>query len=104
MLEEKIAALTVAVKALTAQLAATPVASSPAQAPDTEVTHAAKEQKEAEVSGPSEQDLKDRTLLMSRAGHKDAIREKLTSFGVTRIGQLDSAQAAEFYDWLGELS
>lgn len=104
MLEEKIAALTVAVEALTAQLAATPATPPVAQVSDAEPVPAAKEQKEAEVSGPSEQDLKDRTLAMSRAGHKDAIRGKLTSFGVTRIGQLDSAQAAEFYDWLGKLS
>lgn len=104
MLEEKISALTVAVEALTAQLAAASVARPVAQVSDAEPVPAAKEQEEAGPSGPSEQDLKNRTLAMSRAGHKDAIRGKLTEIGVTRIGQLDSAQAAEFYDWLGELS
>lgn len=104
MLEEKIAALTAAVEALTAQLAATSAARPPKQASDVEPAPAAKQQKETGSSGPSEQDLKDLTLAMSRAGHKDAIREKLTEIGVTRIGQLSSAQAAEFYDWLGALS
>lgn len=52
---------------------------------------------------PDEQMVKDRTLAMSRAGHKDAIRAKLDEIGVQRIGQLTKEQGATFYAWLGAL-
>lgn len=52
---------------------------------------------------PTEQEIKDRTLAMSRAGHKDAIRAKLDEIGVQRIGQLTKDQGVSFFAWLGTL-
>lgn len=52
---------------------------------------------------PTEQEIKDKTLAMSRAGHKDAIRTKLDEIGVQRIGQLTAEQGVAFFAWLGTL-
>lgn len=108
MLEQKIEDLTRAVETLTATLAAMSLA--PAAAATAPVAKVAPAQEQPATtdetpapSGPSEQDLKDLTLSKSRDGHKDAIRDKLTSFGAKKLGDLKSVQAAEFYDWLKTL-
>lgn len=105
MLEQKIEDLTRAVEALTAAIAAMSLAPAEATAPvpiAVEEQHAPAHEASA-PSAPSEQDLKDLTLAKSRDGHKDAIRDKLNSFGAKKLGDLKSAQAAEFYDWLKTL-
>lgn len=107
MLEQKIEALTAAVEALTAALLAAPThPAAHAQVKEVDVqindvfepTPAA-----APLVGPSDQDVKDLTLLRSREGHKDAIREMLNTFGAKKIGDLKGSQPAEFYDWLTTL-
>ena len=106
MLEQKIEDLTRAVEALTAAIAAmslAPAAATPAPKPIAVEEPAAPSDEAAAPSAPSEQDLKDLTLAKSRDGHKDAIRDKLNSFGAKKLGDLKSAQAAEFYDWLKTL-
>lgn len=105
MLEQKIEDLTRAVEALTAAIAAMSLApaSTPAPNPIAVEEPAAPVDEAAAPSAASEQDLKDLTLAKSRDGHKDAIRDKLNSFGAKKLGDLKSAQAAEFYDWLKTL-
>lgn len=107
MLEQKIEDLTRAVEALTAAIAAMSFApadaTTPAPKPIAVEEPAAPVDEAAAPSAPSEQDLKDLTLAKSRDGHKDAIRDKLNSFGAKKLGDLKSAQAAEFYDWLKTL-
>lgn len=105
MLEQKIEDLTRAVEALTAAIAAMSLApaSTPAPKPIAVEEPAAPADEAAAPSAPSEQDLKDLTLAKSRDGHKDAIRDKLNSFGAKKLGDLKSAQAAAFYDWLKTL-
>ena len=104
MLEEKIDRLIEAVEALTATLAAgrpTEITSTPTPAPEIKVEASDVETPKADAPNtPSAQDLKDATLKAARAGHKDAIRAKLDSFGVTKIQDLNSGDAAEFYGWV----
>ena len=100
MLEQKIEDLTRAVEALTQAMASAPVASKVFE-PD-ELTSV---QNEPLPSAPaqeviSEQALKDLTLEMSRAGHRDAIRDKLSEFGVKKITDLETDDAAAYYAWL----
>ena len=106
MLEQKIEDLTRAVEALTAAIAAmslAPAAEASAPKPIAVEEQQAPAHEAAAPSAPSEQDLKDLTLAKSRDGHKDAIRDKLNSFGAKKLSDLKSAQAAEFYDWLKTL-
>lgn len=101
MLEEKIDRLIQAVEALTATMTAhrpTEVTDAPSPAPDVKV--AAPDVKTPKADAPSAQDLKDATLKAARAGHKDAIRAKLDGFGATKIQDLGSADAADFYGWV----
>jgi hypothetical protein len=101
MLEEKIDRLIQAVEALTeAMTAARPTEVTDAPAPALEVKVAAPDVETPKADAPSAQDLKDATLKAARAGHKDAIRSKLDGFGVTKIQDLGSADAAEFYGWV----
>ena len=103
MLEEKIDRLIQAVEALTeAMTAAQPAEVVEAQhlAPAPEVKVVAPDVETPKPDAPSAQDLKDATLKAARAGHKDAIRAKLDGFGVTKIQDLGSADAAAFYAWV----
>jgi len=106
MLEQKIEDLTRAVETLTKTIAAmslAPATDAPAPKPITVKEGPSTAEESAAPSAPSEQDLKDLTLARSREGHKDAIRDKLTSLNVKKLGDLKGAQAAEFYQWLKKL-
>lgn len=99
MLEQKIEELTRAIEALTAKLEKNPVASEPAP------EHAAPEpvpvpQDENDISFEM---LKDATLKASRAGHKDAVRDKLAEMNVPKIQDLSPEQTIVFYNWLNTL-
>ncbi|MCP3654326.1 MAG: hypothetical protein GY766_05440 [Herbaspirillum sp.] len=102
MLEQKIAELTKAVEALTATIAAQGVAVDP-DAPTEPKADTPTETEADTPSAPSAQDLKDATLKAARSGHKDAIRDKLSSFGVTKIQDLDAGNAVAFYGWVTSL-
>ena len=100
MLEQKIEDLTRAVEALTQAMTSAPVASKVFE-PD-ELTPV---QNEPLPSDPAqevvgEQAVKDLTLEMSRAGHRDAIRDKLSEFGVKKITDLETDDASAYYAWL----
>jgi hypothetical protein len=101
MLEQKIEALTAAVKALTAAFLAMP-ANATAQHEDVKV-QITEISEPAAAAGPSDQDLKDLTLVRSREGHKDAIREELSALGAKKISDLTGTQIATFYNWLKTL-
>ena len=101
MLEQKIEELTRAIEALTAKLEKNPVASEPAPEPAAPVP----------VPMPVAQDendisfemLKDATLKASRAGHKDAVRDKLAEMNVPKIQDLSPEQTIVFYNWVTEI-
>lgn len=111
MLETEIVKLREAIEALTAALGNTNV-----QTPTNEISLEDKPvEKQAEKpvepapsenssDAVSEQDIKDATLSASRAGHKDAIREKLSELGVSKIQELKGDTAATFYDWVKGLT
>ena len=100
MLEQKIEELTRAVEALTQAMTSAPAASKVFE-PD-ELTPVQNEPLPSppgqEVVG--EQAVKDLTLEMSRSGHRDAIRDKLSEFGVKKITDLKGDDATAYYDWL----
>jgi hypothetical protein len=103
MLEQKIAALTDAVEKLTAVIEAqsnTPTSNDDASTltPTPKPGDQTLTQKT-----PNAQDLKDATLKAARSGHKDAIRDKLAGFGVTKIQDLDAGNAVAFYGWVTSL-
>jgi hypothetical protein len=100
MLEQKIETLTRAVEALTAAITASLAA---ACAQDTSEPTPVENEPLQPTLAPApadEQSIKDLTLDMSRAGHRDAIRDKLSEFGVKKITDLASDDASEYYDWL----
>lgn len=107
MLETEIVKLREAIEALTATLGNASVSQSvneislddkPVEKQeDTTSEHAPSENSSDAVS---EQDVKDATLKASRAGHKDAIREKLTALGVSKIQELKGDKIAVFYGWV----
>jgi len=99
MLEQKIADLIAAVETLTATIAAQGIVSKT----DTPASPKADKPTEAKTDAPSAQDLKDATLKAARSGHKDAIRDKLSGFGVTKIQDLDAGNAVAFYGWVTSL-
>ncbi len=104
MLEQKIEALTAAVEALTAALLASQVDVAGAKQPEKiEVQKTVISEPAPAPTGPSEQDVKDLTLVRSREGHKETIRDKLSEFGAKKIGDLKGSQPTEFYDWLKTL-
>lgn len=101
MLEQKIEELTRAIEALTAKLEKNPVASEPALEPTApEPTPASVAQDENDISFEM---LKDATLKASRAGHKDAVRDKLAEMNVPKIQDLAPEQTIVFYNWLNTL-
>ena len=100
MLEQKIEDLTRAVEALTQAMSSAPAASKVFE-PDELVPV----QGEPLPSAPAqevigEQAVKDLTLELSRAGHRDAIRDKLSEFGVKKITDLKTDDASAYYAWL----
>ena len=100
MLEQKIEDLTRAVEALTQAMTSAPAASKVFE-PD-ELTPV---QSEPLPNAPAQkvvddQSVKDLTLEMSRAGHRDAIRDKLSGFGVKKITDLKGDDATAYYAWL----
>jgi hypothetical protein len=111
MLETKIQELTKAIEALTAALQDQSIAparvvaididgEAPKPAPKAEPVP---NQEQCAVPVPSDQDVKDATLKASRAGHKEAIRAKLSEIGVGKIQDLSAAQSVVFFDWLQTL-
>lgn len=102
MLEEKIAALTEAVEALTRIMSLAHASPSTTSHVDG-ASEAPVAATDAAGEEPSEQDVKDLTLAMSRAGHKNAIRDKLMSFDARKLSDLTSPQTAEFFAWLHTL-
>ena len=106
MLEQKIEILTKAIEALTAALQENHPAAAPqpkiveVSAPLIEVSAPLIEMREPALTAISEQDVKDLTLVKSRAGHKDAIRTKLDALNAKKITDLKADDAAAFYDWL----
>lgn len=102
MLEQKIEALTRAVEALAEAITAAPA---PTPAPRSEdvsplAAGVASQTDQPTAAGVDEQSVKDLTLEMSRAGHRDAIRDKLSEFGVKKITDLETEDAAAYYAWL----
>lgn len=102
MLEQKIEALTRAVEALTEAIK---TASIPTPAPHPEDVSPSdaglpSQTDQTTAVGVDEQSIKDLTLEMSRSGHRDAIREKLSGFGVKKITDLKGDDATAYYDWL----
>lgn len=100
MLEQKIADLIEAVEKLTAVMA--DAQSNQVNVKDTNIETPKRDSSKADV--PSAQDLKDATLKAARSGHKDAIRDKLAGFGVTKIQDLDAGNSVAFYGWVTSLS
>lgn len=100
MLEQKIEELTRAIEALTAKLEKNPVESEPAPepaAPEPEPEPVPVAQDENDISFEM---LKDATLKASRAGHKDAVRDKLTDLGASKLQDLSPEQSVVFYNWV----
>jgi cell division septum initiation protein DivIVA len=101
MLEQKIEELTRAIEALTAKLEKKPVASEhepapePVPAPEPEPEPVAQDENDI-----SFEMLKDATLKASRAGHKDAVRDKLAEMNVPKIQDLAPEQTIVFYNWV----
>lgn|GEM_PF-3471980 len=115
MLETKIAELTKAVEALTAQLvAAAPSApSAPNSANDvppqaTKLADSTLTPAETptllETTTMSMDEMTRAALALSRDGKGDAVRAKLKEIGVARISLLDGDQIAQFAAFLGEVS
>lgn len=101
MLEQKIAALTDAVEKLTAVIEAQ--SNTPTSNDDASTLTPKPADQTLTQETPNAQDLKDATLKAARSGHKDAIREKLTGFGVSKIQDLSDADATTFYGWVTSL-
>lgn len=108
MLEDRINDLTTAVENLTIMIERL-LAGGALAAPSVDIPAPAAEPPAPDLDEatnailPTEQEIKDKTLAMSRAGHKDAIRAKLDEIGVQRIGQLTTEQGIAFFAWLGTL-
>lgn len=101
MLEQKIEELTRAIEALTAKLEKNPVASESAPEPAAPAPEPVPvPQDENDISFEM---LKDATLKASRAGHKDAVRDKLAEMNVPKIQDLAPEQTIAFYNWLNTL-
>ena len=108
MLETKIEALTKAVEALTAQLAATaPVAEKPAKAEPAKVEPAKVEPAKVEPADASTnkgtmtmEEMTRAALALSRDGKGNDVRKMLKSLGVTRISLLDADQLVDFEAFL----
>ena len=106
MLEDRIKELTAAVEALTAaMLEAQPAkADAPkpkAEKPKVEKTkeEMPKEEKPKADFKMSMDDLTRMCLGLARDGHRDAIKEKLSSLNVNRVGELEGAALDTFSDW-----
>ena len=112
MLEEKIERLIIAVEALTEAIGKTPKATAnPAENPAQAIAEADVKAKFAplnEALDKVEKDLepidinevKDKTLKMSRAGNGPAIKKQL---GGKKLQDLSADELEDFYIWLDEL-
>ena len=100
MLEQKIEELTRAIEALTAKLEKNPVASEPAPEPAAPAPEPEPEPVAQDEDDISFEMLKDATLKASRAGHKDAVRDKLAEMNVPKIQDLSPEQTIVFYNWV----
>lgn len=112
MLETEIKELRKAIEALTAALEKNPVSATEAPAPEASVEPEPAVEKEVPKNQdevPNNQDevtfemLKDATLKTARAGHKDAVREKLNELSAPKLQDLSPEQSVVFYNWLKEL-
>ena len=90
MLESEIKKLTAAIEALTKAMATAPVTEAPVEAPVVE----APVEVIAPVEAPMADEAMDKDTLtrmcikLSRDGKKDLIKEKLETYGVTRVTEL----------------
>ena len=102
MLESEIKKLTAAIEALTAAMGSqSPVAVS---APSVEPEPAVKAVGADATKELSVDDLTRVCLGLSRDGHRDAIKAKLSDLGAARLGELKGDNYTTFADWAVELS
>ena len=113
MLEDRIKELTAAVEALTAAMLEAQPAKADAPKPKAEKPKV--EKTKAEKPKPKEDapkadfkmsadDLTRLCLGLARDGHRDAIKEKLTSLNVNRVGELEGDAYDTFADWAVDLA
>lgn len=100
MLETEIKKLTAAIEKLTAALENTPAQE---QAPAPEPVETKKDEPEDRQTMPVS-DLTRLCLGLSRDGHKDAIKVKLSELGAERITKLSAENYPLFVDWAIELA
>ena len=106
MLEDRIKELTAAVEALTAAMLEAQPAKADAPKPKAEkpkVEKTKEEKPKADFKMTSD-DLTRLCLGLARDGHRDAIKEKLSSLNVNRVGELEGADLDAFSEWAVELS
>lgn len=102
MLETEIKALTAAVEALTAaMLAAQPIEAGTIKEdePKTKAKKAKVEVSKEENPQITMDDLTRMCLGLARDGHRDAIKTKLASLDVGRVGELKGDAYETFSDW-----
>jgi len=101
MLETEIKKLREAVEKLTEAMQAQGAAPQPREIVDalTDTVNAADVVPEEKPNAISPRALKDITLEKARAGHSEAIRERLNDFGVKKIHDLGE-NTDEFYKWV----
>ena len=97
MLETEIKKLTAAIEALTKAMATSPVTEAPVEEPVVE---------EPVVEEVMDKDTLTRMCLdLSRDGHKDLIKAKLATYGVTHVTKLlGNKNYGPFCDWIVEQS
>jgi len=102
MLETEIKKLTAAIEALTKAMATSPVTEAPVEEPVVE---------EPVVEEPVVEEVMDKDTLtrmcleLSRDGHKDLIKAKLATYGVTHVTKLlGNKNYGPFCDWIVEQS
>ena len=116
MLEDRIKELTAAVEALTAAMLEAQPAKADAPKPKAEKPKVEKTKEEMpkeekpKAEAPkadfkmSMDDLTRMCLGLARDGHRDAIKEKLSSLNVNRVGELEGDAFETFSDWAIELA
>ena len=107
MLETEIKKLTAAIEALTKAMATAPVTEAPVEAPVVEAPVEVIAPVEAPVAneGMDKDTLTRMCLDLSRDGHKDLIKAKLATYGVTHVTKLlGNKNYGPFCDWIFEQS
>jgi hypothetical protein len=111
MLETEIKKLTAAIEALTQAMATAPVTEAPVDAPVEAPVVEEPVVKEPVVEAPVAKEVMDKDTLtrmcldLSRDGHKDLIKAKLGSYGVTHVTKLlGNNNYGPFCDWIVEQS